>query len=199
MRRDEQGNDWYQAFDELPPTASYWVPARDVRRIPRAEMAPLRPFAGEKRIEVDLSQQRLTCYEGTRMAFTTLVASGVGIAKLEDDTEVDLATPRGETSVLLKQPSRHMTNRPMKLDDPPPQVEVFDLPGIPWNTFFDLSGTAIHGTYWHNDFGIRRSHGCLNVPCDAARWIYRWVHPIGGHEDDFVRSDRRVGTRIHIF
>ncbi|NIV32359.1 MAG: L,D-transpeptidase family protein [Anaerolineae bacterium] len=116
-----------------------------------------------------------------------------------ETVDVDLATPTGDASVLLKQPSRHMTNRPMKKEDPPPLVEVFDLPGIPWNTFFDLSGTAIHGTYWHNDFGIRRSHGCLNVPCDAARWIYRWVHPIGGYEDDYVQSDRRVGTPISIF
>ncbi len=92
-----------------------------------------------------------------------------------------------------------MSNRPQKPDDPPPPVEVFDLPGIPWNVFFDLSGTAIHGTYWHNDFGVRRSHGCVNVSCEAARWIYRWVYPIGGFEDDFIQSDRRVGTPISIF
>jgi len=196
---DEEGTGWYKVFDELPPTDYQWVLARDVRRIPRAEMAPIHPFAGEKRIEVDLSEQRLTCYEGARVAFTTLVASGVGMSKLEDGTVVDLNTHTGETCVLLKQASRHMSNRPQKPDDPPPPVEIFDLPGIPWNVFFDLSGTAIHGTYWHNDFGIRRSHGCLNVSCEAARWVYRWVHPIGGYEDDFVQSDHRVGTPINIF
>ena len=196
---DEQGTGWYKVFDELPPTDYQWVLARDIRRIPRAEMAPIHPFAGGKRIEVDLSEQRLTCHEGDRGVFTTLVASGVGTSQLEDGTVVDLSTHTGETCTLLKQPSRHMSNRPQKPDDPPPPVEIFDLPGIPWNVFFDLSGTAIHGTYWHNDFGIRRSHGCLNVSCEAARWIYRWVHPIGGYEDDFVQSDRRVGTPISIF
>lgn len=209
---DAQGTGWYKVFDEFPAQDPpyQWVLARDVRRIPRAEMAPIHPFAGQKRIEVDLNKQRLTCYEGTRIVLTTLVASGVGIQQVQQETEVDgvvtietvdvdLATPTGDNSVLLKQPSRHMTNRPMKEEDLPPLVEVFDLPGIPWNTFFDLSGTAIHGTYWHNDFGIRRSHGCLNVPCEAARWIYRWVHPIGGYEDDYVQSDRRVGTPISIF
>ncbi|MDY6876563.1 MAG: L,D-transpeptidase [Chloroflexota bacterium] len=197
--KDEEGTGWYKIFDELPPTDYQWVLARDVRRIPRAEMAPIHPFAGEKRIEVDLKEQRLTCYEGAQVAFTTLVASGVGMSKLEDGTVVDLSTHTGETSVLLKQVSRHMSNRPQKPGDPPPPVEIFDLPGIPWNVFFDLSGTAIHGTYWHNDFGLRRSHGCLNVSCETARWIYRWVHPIGGYEDDFVQSDRRVGTPISIF
>lgn len=196
---DEQGTGWYKVFDELPPTDYQWVLARDVRRIPRAEMAPIHPFAGEKRIEVDLSKQLLTCYEGQRIVFTTPVASGVGMQQLEDGTVVDLSTHTGETCVLLKQPSRHMSNRPQKPDEPPPPVEIFDLPGIPWNVFFDLSGTAIHGTYWHNDFGVPRSHGCLNVSIAAARWIYRWVYPIGGYEDDFIQSDRRVGTPISIF
>ena len=209
---DAQGTGWYKVFDEFPAQDPpyQWVLARDVRRIPRAEMSPIHPFAGEKRIEVDLSKQRLTCYEGTRVAFTTLLASGVGIQQVQYETEVDgvvttetvnvdLATHTGEMSVLLKQPSRHMTNRPMKPGDPSPLVEVFDLPGIPWNTFFDLSGTAIHGTYWHNDFGVKRSHGCLNVSCEAARWIYRWAYPIGGYEDDFIQSSRWVGTPINIF
>jgi len=191
--QDEQGTGWYKIFDEFPvQNPPYqWVLARDVRRIPRAEMAPIHPFVGNKRIEVDLSTQTLTCYEGSEIAFTTLVASGLGGS---------LATPTGDMHVLLKQASRHMTNRPARPEDPVPAPEdLFDLPGIPWNTFFDLIGTAIHGTYWHNDFGIPRSHGCLNVPCEAARWIYRWTHPVGGFQDDFIRSDYRVGTSIEIF
>jgi hypothetical protein len=188
---DEQGTGWYKVYDEFPPTnpGYQWVLARDVRRIPRSEMAPIHPFVGEKHIEVDLSQQSLTCYEGDRVAFTTLVASGLGGV---------LGTPAGDKHVLLKQPSRHMSNRPYP-GGPEALGDIFDLPGIPWNTFFDLSGTAIHGTYWHNDFGVPRSHGCLNVSCEAARWIYRWAHPIGGYEDDFIQSDRRVGTPINIF
>jgi len=189
--KDEQGTGWYKVYDEFPPTdpTYQWVLARDVRRIPRSEIAPIHPFAGEKRIEVDLGQQTLTCYEGNQIAFTTLVASGLGGV---------LGTPTGDMHVLLKQPSRHMSNRPYP-GGPELVADVFDLPGIPWNTFFDLSGTAIHGTYWHNDFGIPRSHGCLNVSCEAARWIYRWVHPVGGYEDDYIQSDGRVGTPIHIF
>ena len=194
---DEQGTGWYKVFDEFPPTRPrhQWVLARDVRRVRRDELEPIRPFAVGKRMDVDLTEQRLTCYEGNQMVFTTLVASGIGRA--EGDPATDLATHRAETYVLLKQPTRHMSNIPYKED----QVvvgDIFDLPGIPWNIFFHLSGTAIHGTYWHNDFGIRRSHGCLNVSADAARWIYRWVHPIGGYEDAFIRSNCRVGTPILI-
>ena len=192
---DDAGNGWYKVHDDYPPRTfgnHQWVLARDVRRFPRAEMSPIHPFVGNKRIEVDLEAQSLTCYEGDEVAFATLVASGVGGY---------LATPTGEHAVLLKQPNRHMSNVPyagMKEEDQPAPGDIFDLPGVPWNIFFDLAGTAIHGAYWHNDFGIRRSHGCLNVSCEAARWIYRWVHPIGGYQDDFVRSDRRVGTPINI-
>jgi hypothetical protein len=195
---DDQGTGWYKVYDEFPPTSPthQWVLASDIRRVPRDEMSPIHPFVPDKRVEVDLEAQRLTCYEGDRPVFSTLIASGVGL--YEGNPAYDLATHRDETCVLLKQPSRHMTNRPYP-DGPPTVGDVFDLPGIPWNTFFHLSGTAIHGTYWHNDFGIRRSHGCVNVSCEAARFVYRWVHPIGGFEDDFIRSDSHVGTPIHIF
>ncbi|MEE8390943.1 MAG: L,D-transpeptidase [Anaerolineae bacterium] len=188
---DEHGTGWYKVYDEFPPTSPthQWMLARDIRRIPRSEMAPISPFVGGKRIEVDIDKQRLTCYEGDHVAFTTLVSAGLAGAT---------ATPMGEMSVLLKQPSRHMSNHSYP-GGPSPLGDLFDLPGVPWNIFFDLSGTAIHGTYWHNDFGVRRSHGCLNVSQETARWIYRWVHPIGGYEDDFIQSDRWVGTPISIF
>lgn len=195
---DEFGNAWYKVYDELPPPTHQWVLAQDVRRVGREELAPIHPFAGAKRIEVDLSLQRITCFEGQRIVFTTPCSSGIGVRQLGDGTVEDLSTPKGDHCVLLKQPSRHMSNRPQKEGDPWP-ADLFDLPGVPWNTFFDLSGTAIHGTYWHNDFGVPRSHGCLNVSTEAARWIYRWAHPIGGAEDDYVQSDRRVGTPILIF
>ena len=192
---DEDGDGWYKVTDDYPPrqnTNHQWVLARDLRRIPRAEIAPIHPFAGYKHIEVDLEAQSLTCYEGDEIVFATLVASGLGGAH---------ATPTGPHCVLLKQASRHMSNVPypdMTLPLPDPG-DIFDLPGIPWNIFFDLEGRAIHGAYWHNDFGVRRSHGCLNVGMADAQWIYRWVHPIGGYEDDFIRSNCQVGTPINIF
>ncbi len=188
---DDEGVGWYKVADDYPPKVvgnHQWVLARDVRRFPRAEMAPIHPFVGNKRVEVDLTEQSLTCFEGENVVFRTLVASGLG---------GELATPTGQHAVLLKQASRHMSNVPYEGMAPAPG-DIFDLPGVPWNIFFDLVGTAIHGSYWHNDFGVRRSHGCLNVSCEAARWIYRWVHPIGGYEDEFIRSDRRVGTPINI-
>jgi hypothetical protein len=192
VQRDDQGNAWYQAFDELPPTTSYWLPAQDVRRIPRAEIAPINPFVGDKRIEVDLAKQLVTCFQSGEVVFSCRCASGAAFT-MEDGTIADFGTPRGAHHVLLKQASRHMVGE----DEESP--DYFDLPGVPWDTFFDLEGRAIHGTYWHNDYGVPRSHGCVNVSIDAARWIYCWTHPIGAYADDYIRSNWRVGTPIIIF
>jgi hypothetical protein len=192
VQQDDEGHDWYQLFDELPPTASYWARAQHVRRITRAEMAPIRPFAGDKRIEVDLSTQLVTCFEGDLVVFSCRCASGAAFT-MDDGTIANFGTPKGQHYVVLKQASRHMIGE----DETAP--DYFDLPGVPWDTFFDLEGRAIHGAYWHNDFGVPRSHGCINVSVDAARWIYRWTYPIGAYEDDFIRSNRYVGTPILIY
>jgi len=193
---DEAGTGWYKVADDYPPRSQgnhQWVLARDMRRIPRTELSPIHPFAGDKRIAINLTAQTLTCYENEDPIYHTLIASGRG---------GNLETPTGDMCVLLKQPSRHMSNVPYPdwpEDVPIPAPEdIFDLPGVPWVIFFDLIGSAIHGAYWHNDFGIRRSSGCVNVPCDVARWIYRWCYPIAGYEDDFVQSTCRVGTPISI-
>lgn len=192
IQQDEQGDAWYELFDELPPTASYWVPAQDLRRIPRKEIAPISPFVNDKRLDVDLSQQIITCLEDDVAVFSTRCASGAAFTVAED-TVVNFGTPKGDQSVLLKQASRHMVG------DNPSAPDYFDLPGVPWDTFFNREGQAIHGAYWHNDYGRPRSHGCLNVSIDAARWIYRWTHPIGGYQDDYIQSDWRVGTPIIVF
>jgi hypothetical protein len=191
---DADGTGWYKVQDDYPPrqnTNHQWVLAEDLRRVPRAEMAPIHPFVGNKRMEIVIADQSLTCYEGEEAVFTTPIASGLGGS---------LATPLGDFCVLLKQGSRHMANSPYPGQPPEERAtaDIFDLPGIPGNIFFTLRGHAIHGAYWHNDFGVRRSHGCVNVGMEASRWLYRWVHPIGAYEDDFIQSDCRVGTPILI-
>ena len=58
-----------------------------------------------------------------------------------------------------------------------PGVDYYDLPNVPWTMFF-YQGYAIHGTYWHTNFGTRMSHGCVNMPLGAAEFTYAWA-PIG--------------------
>ncbi len=183
------GRIWYNTYDEYQSkednisSTHHWVPAVFFRKIAEDEFKPIQPRARNKRIEVDLGQQTVTCYEGDKVVLTSRCASGASF-KVGEET-LDYGTPRGEYTAILKMPSRHMRA---------PESErntgaYFDLPGVPWNTFFTYDGIAIHGTYWHNDFGLPRSHGCVNVPIEVARWIYFWTEPPAPYEDDFVQGD----------
>jgi lipoprotein-anchoring transpeptidase ErfK/SrfK len=107
----------------------------------------------------------------------------------------DFSTPKGPHTVLYKSPSHHM------MAGDPEAANSFDLPGVPWINYITEDGLAFHGTYWHNDFGKPRSHGCINLTPQAARWLYRWTHPV-------VRPDVQLsfsgpvegpGTKVEIY
>ena len=73
---------------------------------------------------------------------------------------------------------------------------TYHLPGVPWVSFFTGSGVALHGTYWHNDYGIPHSHGCINMTPQAAKWLYRWTLPSVPPEKLLVYG--YVGTKVEI-
>ena len=120
-----------------------------------SEFTPISPLAKDKRIEVSLKDQKLYAYEGDTLVYTARCATGARFT-IEDVGLVDFTTPIGEHTVVRKRPSRHMHGFEGRAD-------AYDLPGVPFCTYFTQSGAAVHGAYWHNDFGHPRSHGCVNV------------------------------------
>lgn len=56
-----------------------------------------------------------------------------------------------------------------------PNVKSWDLPGVPWNLYFTVTGSVIHGAYWHNFFGGPASNGCVNMRPEKARILYHWT------------------------
>jgi lipoprotein-anchoring transpeptidase ErfK/SrfK len=118
-----------------------------------------------KRLEVRLAEQLVVAYEDNQPVFMARAATG---AKFSNG---DFRTPPGEYITNRKRPSRHMASGDRAA------ANSYDLPGVPWVCYITESGIAFHGTYWHNDFGKPRSHGCINVSSDSARWIYRWTFP----------------------
>lgn len=54
-------------------------------------------------------------------------------------------------------------------------VNIYDPPGVPWVSFFTGSGVALHGTYWHSDYGRPHNRGCVNLTPSDAKFIYRWT------------------------
>ena len=73
----------------------------------------------------------------------------------------------------------------------------FDLPGVPWVLYITKSGISFHGTYWHNDYGHPRSHGCINLTPQAAKWLYRWTSPVVESGKQFAYE--YFGTKVLVY
>jgi lipoprotein-anchoring transpeptidase ErfK/SrfK len=72
----------------------------------------------------------------------------------------------------------------------------YDLPGIPWVSYILDNGISFHGTYWHNQYGQPRSHGCINLTPQDALWIYRWTSPAVPLEKATI--EEKTGTMVNI-
>jgi hypothetical protein len=165
---DPQGTVWYRLWDDKLNTVSY-VLGRYLRPVPAAELSPLSPMVTDKLLTVDTRTQWARAYENGAEVFRTRTATGDfftinGVLK-------DFTTPTGSLRIDRKTPSRHMAAGDLAAG------AGYDLPGVPWVSYFTYTGAAFHGTYWHNDYGRPRSHGCVNVTSEAAKWIYRWSLP----------------------
>ena len=173
---------WYEIFD-FHLHKSFFVPTYAMRLIPPEELSLLSPEVpeSEKSIHVDLGTQLVTAFEGDKMVFSSRCSSGTKGTR----------TPEGEFQTYHKGPSIHMTNEG---DD---EANIYDLPGVPWCSFFTGVGNAFHGTYWHNDYGRPRSHGCVNLPSEAAKFIYRWTRPEVPPDTDYLHLPGE-GTRVVI-
>jgi len=180
----DDGRVWYQILDDKWKKL-YYVPAEHLRLIPDEELTPLSTDVpdDEKRIEVRLNDQLLLAYEGDNPVFITRISSG---AILRAGTYF---TPRGLFMTYHKRPTRHMAAGDIT-------ASGFDLPGVPWVMYFSESGLSLHGTYWHNDFGIPHSHGCINLSIEAAKWLFRWTAPVVPSGEEFVYKPE--GTRLVI-
>ena len=178
----EEKSIWYQIYDFHLKKYLY-IPSHDMRLVPNAELTLLSADVPdeEKHILIDLSAQLVTAFEGEQLVFSQRCSSG---AK-------GTTTPKGKFRTYHKGPSVHMTNQGDALEN------IYNLPGVPWCTFFTGSGNALHGAYWHNDYGRPRSHGCVNLPSDAAKFLYRWTSPNVPPDADYIHKPGE-GTRVMI-
>ena len=172
---DKQGIVWYRVLDDRYDVY-YFVEAEHLRPVTAEKLMPLSPDVTDKRIEVDLAKQRLTAYEKGRAVLNVPIATG----------RPGVATPAGDFHVERKRPSRHMAANDGGGNG-------FDLPGVPWVSYFYWTGVALHGTYWHNDYGRPRSRGCVNLTPEDAKWLYRWTTPVVPFDKTYVRDN---GTQL---
>jgi len=178
------GSKWYYLWDDKFKQF-YYAPAEHFRLIADSELAPLSPDVPdeEKSLEVRLEDQLLLAYEKGNIVFATRVASG-GVMRSGTYT-----TPVGNFITFHKRPTRHMAAGDVA-------ASGFDLPGVPWVLYITEGGISFHGTYWHNDYGRPRSHGCINLTPQAAKWLFRWTSPSVPPGKEFTYG--YVGTRVEI-
>ncbi len=184
------GTPWYKLKDELLEI-EYAVPAEHMRVIQPDELTPLSPDvpSEKKRIEVSLARQEVTAYENDKVVLHTKIASGLPDKRKPEPGLILTQTPVGEYRVQSKMPSKHMGDGRVTSD-----IYAYELPGVPWTSFFvPETGVAFHGTYWHTNYGITMSHGCINMKPEEAKWIFRWCTPI---TDDKTIEKTGYGTRV---
>jgi hypothetical protein len=114
----------------------------------------------QKMIDLNLSDQKLYCYEEGNLVYSCWVASG----------KSGYSTRTGDFRIYAKDRSVDMTSSPG-------DAEFYNVPNVPYVNWFS-GGQAIHGCYWSSEFGYPRSHGCVNVTVSDAAWIYDWA-PVG--------------------
>jgi hypothetical protein len=133
---------------------------------------------GRKWVEVSLAQEQAWAYQGTSSVMTTLVSTGLA----------PNVTAPGLFHIRLKYPSQTMqgfTNDSGEVAGFGTEAPADDPSAIPWEVkdvpnvmYFSITAEALHGCYWHNNFGNPMSHGCVNLPLDVAQWMYGWA-PLG--------------------
>jgi lipoprotein-anchoring transpeptidase ErfK/SrfK len=175
---------WYLLLDDKN-RINYYVRGEHVRLLTPEELTPLSPnlALADKRIEVRLNDQMVLAYEKNNLVFAVLAATG---GRLRSGT---YTTPNGDFITFHKRPTRHMAAGDIA-------ASGFDLPGVPWVIYIKENGISFHGTYWHNDFGRPRSHGCINLSPQAAKWLYRWTMPVVPFGKEFIYG--QIGTQVLI-
>lgn len=158
-----------------------WLVRDTAARVGRLRARPERVEQGAKWIHIDLSEQVLVAYVGDVPVFVTTVSTG----------REGFETPTGTFRIQAKHVSTTM-------DDLASGDEAYSIEDVPWTMFFEGS-YALHGAFWHGQFGRVRSHGCVNLAPADARWLFNWSTPTtpeGWH--GVFATPRNPGTYVVI-
>ncbi|MBI2330126.1 L,D-transpeptidase [Candidatus Daviesbacteria bacterium] len=133
----------------------------------------------EKWIEVSLDEQKLRAWEGNKLFMEFPISSGLWAP-----------TPKGTFNIWHKTRNQKMTGGSKELGT------YYSLPNVPNNMFF-YKGYAIHGAYWHNNFGHPMSHGCVNSPLASIAQLFEWAGPVvpAGENTAHASADN-PGTKV---
>lgn len=142
-----------------------WLLDERLIRVDRFRERPGWVRPGRTWIDVSILRQSLVAYEGDTPVYVTLVSTGIdGLG----DPEKTHSTVRGQFLIHTKHVTITMSGDEIG--------DEFDLRDVPFVQYFN-EGYAIHAAYWHDGFGLPRSHGCINLSPLDARWLFDWTDP----------------------
>lgn len=165
LAQDFTGNPWPNVNFSQQPLTNYRQQETNYFDAPPASPpAPVESPSrftsnGEKWIDVNLSTQTLTAFEGQTPVYSVTVSTGTS----------QYPTVVGTFNIYVKYKKARMRGGS--------GADAYDLPDVPYVMYFHR-GYGVHGTYWHNNFGIPMSHGCVNLPIPDSEWLFNWA-PIG--------------------
>lgn len=144
----------------------------------------------DKRIEVDLTNQKVYAYESNIKVYEFTVSTGKWGR-----------TPTGEFTIWAKVKSQLMSGGSKELHT------YYYLPNVPWVMFFynaqiaKMRGFSFHGTYWHDNFGTPMSHGCVNMKTEEAKILYDWATPVVTNDKAWstLAKEDNPGTKVIIY
>ena len=140
-----------------------WIEQRSLALAKRVEKPE--DVTADRWVAIDLYEQTLVAYEGEKPVFATLIASGLpGWDTNEGVFDIWAWVERDGMSGATGAP------------------DAYDLESVPWVMYFD-GGISLHGTYWHDGFGYRRSHGCVNLSISDASYVFNWASAQEPDED----------------
>lgn len=149
---DAEGWVWYNIGD------GRWIKQTEVSLV---DVSPRPEGVGENEFwsEVDLYEQSFAAYEGDRMVYATLISSGLN----------RWPTREGLFQVFESYKKTKMSGAEGKVD-------YYFVEDVPYTMYFDeVMEIALHGAYWHDRFGYKHSHGCVNMPPLDSEWVFNWA------------------------
>ena len=138
------------------------------RAVPQPTKSPKQTQG--RHVEVDLTRQVLYAYENGDLVNAFLVSTGLP----------GYETPAATYQVTIEKPVTRY-----KWEYGPDDPRNYDIPNVRWNMKLSNTNYFLHSAYWHNNFGVRMSHGCVNISIPDAEWLYK----------NFVD----VGTPVYIY
>ena len=164
--------------------ADGWMSETDLR-VPRLSPRPPVVTDTEPWIDIDLATQTLVAYLGDKPVFSTLMATGVGA----DGSP--LSTPKGIHRIRAKLLAATMDN----LDHT--DVAPYSYEEVPFTQY--IGRVALHGAFWHDQFGAPRSHGCINLTLADAEWLFGFTQPgLAEGEQEAAATEKRPGTVVRV-